>query len=64
MDTNSPGGKVAYSIRGASQACDLSRSLMYDAIKLGELQSIKVRNRRLILAKDLLEWITSKRRTT
>jgi excisionase family DNA binding protein len=64
MDTNSPPRKLAYSIRGASQACDLSRSLIYEAIKLGELQSIKVRSRRLILAEDLLEWITSKRRPT
>jgi excisionase family DNA binding protein len=61
---NSPREKLAYSIRGASQACGISRSKIYEAIKLGELQSLKIGSRRLILAKDLLEWITNKRRPT
>lgn len=62
VDTHLPLPKLAYSMREASHASGLSRSLIYEAIKVGELQSIKVRSRRLILAEDLLEWITSKRR--
>jgi hypothetical protein len=51
--------KLAYSVSEFSEASDLSRSLLYEAIKLGELQSIKVRGRRLILAEDGKAWLRS-----
>lgn len=52
-------GKLAYSVREFGKASDLSRSLLYEAIRLGELQSIKVRGRRLILAEDGRAWLRS-----
>jgi len=54
--------KLAYSVPQFSKVSDLSRSLLYEAIKLGELQSIKVRGRRLILAEDGMNWLLSFRR--
>ena len=56
-----PTPKLAYTIPQAKEATGLSRSLIYEAIKLGELQSAKVRRRRLILHEDLLAWLASKR---
>jgi excisionase family DNA binding protein len=53
--------KLAYTIPQAQEVTGLSRSLIYEAIKLGELQSIKVRRRRLILHDDLLAWLAGKR---
>jgi hypothetical protein len=53
------GGKLAYSVAQFAEASDLSRSLLYEAIKHGELQSIKVRGRRLILAEDGKTWLLS-----
>ena len=51
--------RLAYSVSQFSKVSDLSRSLLYQAIKLGELQSIKVRGRRLILAQDGKTWLLS-----
>jgi excisionase family DNA binding protein len=51
--------KLAYSVSEFSKLSNLSRSLLYEAIKLGELQSIKVRGRRLILAEDGKNWLLS-----
>jgi hypothetical protein len=53
------GHKLAYSVSEFSEASDLSRSLLYEAIRLGELQSIKVRGRRLILVEDGKAWLRS-----
>jgi excisionase family DNA binding protein len=51
--------KLAYSVPEFSKLSNLSRSLLYEAIRLGELQSIKVRGRRLILAEDGKTWLLS-----
>jgi excisionase family DNA binding protein len=58
---NLPPSKIAYSIPQAAEASSLSRSLLYEAIRYGELQSIKVRGRRLLLVDDLKNWLTSHR---
>jgi hypothetical protein len=51
--------RLAYSVSEFGEASGLSRSLIYEAIKLRELQSIKVRGRRLILAEDGKRWLLS-----
>jgi excisionase family DNA binding protein len=51
--------KLAYSIVEFAGATGLSRSLIYEAIKLGELQSVKIRARRLILFDDGHKWLRS-----
>jgi hypothetical protein len=56
--------QLAYSVVEFGRRTDLSRSLIYEAIKLGELQSIKVRGRRLILAEDGIAWLRSHRDAT
>jgi hypothetical protein len=56
--------KFAYSVSEFGKRTDLSRSLLYEAIRLGELQSIKIRGRRLILAEDGIAWLRSHRDAT
>ena len=51
--------RLAYSVSEFGKTSGLSRSLLYEAIKLGELRSIKVRGRRLILAEDGKSWLLS-----
>jgi excisionase family DNA binding protein len=53
--------KLAYSIAEGAKASGLSRSLLYEAIRVGELQSIKIRGRRLILVEDLRIYLASGR---
>ena len=54
-------GRIALSVVEFGKRTDLSRSLIYEAIKLGDLQSIKVRGRRLILVEDGISWLRSYR---
>ena len=51
--------RLAYSIAEFSEASRLSRSFIYEAMKTGELRSIKVRGRRLILHEDGKAWLQS-----
>jgi hypothetical protein len=53
--------KLALSVAEFGDRTDLSRSLLYEAIKLGDLQSIKIRGRRLILVEDGIAWLRSHR---
>jgi excisionase family DNA binding protein len=60
MRTQRPGNKrIAYSVIEFAGETSLSRSLIYAAIKAGELRSVKVRSRRLILASDGEAWLQS-----
>jgi hypothetical protein len=56
-----PEGKLAFSVSEFGKRTDLSRSLLYEAIKCGDLNSIKIRGRRLILAEDGIAWLRSHR---
>ena len=53
-------GTIALSVAEFGKRTGLSRSLIYEAIK-GDLQSIKVRGRRLILVEDGISWLRSHR---
>jgi len=64
QDDARPEGKLAFSVSEFGKRTDLSRSLLYEAIRLGELQSVKIRGRRLILAEDGIAWLRSHRDTT
>jgi excisionase family DNA binding protein len=59
MRENQRKKRLAYSIAEFAEQSSLSRSLIYEAIRLGELRSIKVRSRRLIMAADGEEWLRS-----
>lgn len=48
---------IALSIPAAAKASDLSRSLLYEAIKDGSLKTLKVGERRLVMVTDLEEWL-------
>lgn len=54
---NSKQEKICYSIKGAVEYTDFSRSYFFDAIKHGSIKSFKRGSRRFILHKDLVEFI-------
>jgi predicted DNA-binding protein YlxM (UPF0122 family) len=49
--------RLAYSVRDFADETTLSRSLLYEAIRRGELQTVKIRNRRLTLVQDGEAWL-------
>lgn len=49
--------KIAYRMDEAVKATGLGRTFLYERIANGELKSIKVGARRLILREDLLEFL-------
>ncbi|WP_236621695.1 excisionase family DNA-binding protein [Asticcacaulis benevestitus] len=53
-DTND---KISYRIDEAVKASGLGRSFLYERIAEGALRSVKVGGRRLIMRRDLLEFI-------
>ena len=55
--------KLAFSIAEAATSTALSRSLLYELIREGELKSFRVRGRRrrLIYVDDLRAWLLSQR---
>jgi excisionase family DNA binding protein len=53
--------KLAYGVREACEATNLSRALLFSKIASKELKSFKVGNRRLIHAEDLASFINSYR---
>jgi excisionase family DNA binding protein len=55
--------KLAFSIAEAAKSAALSRSLLYELIREGELKSFRVRGRRrrLIYVDDLRAWLLSQR---
>jgi hypothetical protein len=64
QDDALPEGRLAFSISEFGKRVNLSRSLLYEAIRLRELQSVKIRGRRLILAEDGIAWLRSHRDAT
>ena len=55
--------KLAFSIAEAATSAALSRSLLYELIREGELKSFRIRGRRrrLIYVDDLRVWLLSQR---
>jgi excisionase family DNA binding protein len=51
--------KVAYRIDEAVKASGLGRSFLYERIAAGDLKSVKVGGRRLILRADLVSFLNS-----
>lgn len=49
--------KIAYRIDEAVNATGLGRTFLYERIRSGELKSIKVGGRRLILAEALIAFL-------
>jgi excisionase family DNA binding protein len=48
---------LAHTIPEAAREARVGRSLVYDAIKSGELPTVKLGRRRLVLADDLIAWL-------
>jgi hypothetical protein len=69
VSLNAPGrapvksSRLAFSVEEFSEATGLSRSFVYEAMKV-DLASIKIGNRRLILAEDGLAWLRAHRERT
>jgi excisionase family DNA binding protein len=51
-------GKAAYSVRETCELLSIGRSSLYAAVKRGELRRIKVGNRTLLCAHDLVSFLT------
>jgi excisionase family DNA binding protein len=51
--------KIAYRIDEAVKACGLGRSFLYERIAAGDLKSVKVGSRRLVLREDLIAFLKS-----
>ncbi|HET6518771.1 MAG TPA: excisionase family DNA-binding protein [Geminicoccaceae bacterium] len=52
---------LAYSVDRAARAAGIGRTKPCEAIARGELPSVKIGRRRLILAEDLRRWLAGKR---
>jgi excisionase family DNA binding protein len=50
--------KISYRIDEAVKASGLGRTFLYERIAAGDLKSVKVGGRRLILRTDLVDFIT------
>jgi len=53
--------RISYSVEEAAEETGVGRSFRYMAMKNGELASLKLGKRRLIMHEDLLAWLNSKR---
>lgn len=51
--------KLAYSVEEATEILGISRSLIYDKLRTGELRSIKIGRRRLITPEHLKGYLAS-----
>jgi excisionase family DNA binding protein len=54
-----PETALAMSVEEACWAVSMGRSKMFEYIRSGELPSVKIGRRRLVLRKDLIAWIES-----
>jgi len=50
--------KLCYGIGEAAKACGLGKTLLYEKLGSGELKSVKIGNRRLILHSDLVDFLS------
>ena len=54
---DSPGGRLAYSVEEAARLTGLSRDLLYDEMRRGNLTYVKVGRRRLITRQHLNQFL-------
>ena len=54
---NPPGGRLAYSVDEAARLTGLSRDLLYDEMRRGNLAYVKVGRRRLITLQHLQQFL-------
>ena len=58
-DANPSAERLAFSISALSAATSVSRSLIYEHIRLGLLKATKVNNRTVVLREHAEEWLRS-----
>ncbi|MFZ4507043.1 MAG: helix-turn-helix domain-containing protein [Fimbriimonas sp.] len=54
--------KLAYTVREAANLLSLSRSLVYELINAGKIDTIKIGRARRITAKQLADYVTARER--
>lgn len=55
--------RISYGVGEAARVCGLGRTFLYEKIGAGELKSIKIGSRRLILHADLMSFLTNRDRS-
>ena len=56
-DQGPPSGRLAYSVDEAARLTGLSRDLLYDEMRRGNLDSVKIGRRRLITFQHLQQFL-------
>ncbi|MCA1934772.1 MAG: helix-turn-helix domain-containing protein [Asticcacaulis sp.] len=56
-DHNGVSGKLAYRVNEAVKASGLGRSFLYERMSSGDLPSVKIGGRRLIMHDDLMRFL-------
>ena len=56
--TGPPGERLAYSVEEAAQITGLSRDLLYDQMRAGNLAYLKIGRRRIITRQQLEAFLT------
>jgi Helix-turn-helix domain len=59
--TANPPLVLALSVNEAARAAGVGRSLLYEAIRTGDLKSAKIHARRIVLVDDLRSWLLTLR---
>lgn len=54
--------RLAYSVEETAEALNVSRDLIYDYLRTGELESVKLGNRRLITREAINAFLAGRRR--
>ena len=49
--------RLSHTPTQAAEEANVGRSMIFEAIREGELASVKLKNKRLILHEDLVEWL-------
>lgn len=62
-DTTGSSDKLAYTIAETAQALSIGRSTLYKLIQAGELPSVSIGARRVILREDLNDFVNARRQT-
>lgn len=53
--------RISYGVDEAAAVTGVGRSFLYEAIRVGELATLKLGKRRIVMREDLMAWLATKR---